>query len=107
MRQVALQDPLLQQLAELVWIRSHRLNHGVRVGVDSRRLARYPCAEFQLLHHAGAGRQAHHRFQLVVAEEREFDGQAQLQRLPLLVEAHQHPAADVLEAENLIFGPLE
>ena len=50
--------------------------------------------------------QTHHRFQSFVGEARVLAGQAQLQRLPQLVEAHQHPAC-VLEADDLLLEPLE
>ena len=105
-REVAVQDPLFRQAAAFVFIRAHRLDHGLGVGIDALRLEQHPTAELQLPHHAGTGQQAHHRLQFFVGEPRDFAGQAQLQRLAQFVEAHQHPAF-VLEADDLLLEPLE
>jgi hypothetical protein len=103
-REFAVQDPLLRDAAALVFIGAHRLDDGLGVGIDAFRLEQHPTAELQLPHHAGTGQQAHHRFQFVVGEARVLAREAQLQRLPHLVEAHQHPAP-VLEADDLVLEP--
>lgn len=69
-------------------------------------MEQHPTAELQLPNHAGASQQTHDSSQLFVGEARHFAGQVQLQRLPQLVEAHQHPAL-IFEADNLLLEPFE